>query len=578
MDIQISGELEKIILLDDFQSHDPSYDPFIFLARSYNKEEFNKETDGQLSESILIDTFLIPISQKGNVLGKFNHGDIPFSGNTYFDSDGTYFTGETFEENGFPFEIIVNDRSFPSLNLSYYEPTDRLIKYLNLHKTGNQWINPYDNEEIIKKEGSSRGFEPHDTFLTIRKSELKDYLAARKCGLLILRYSERQLITSYTLKGLPEPFDNRETKHGHLSFYIDTPSFEKDKNMYFSRLWDSFWIDPAIHPRRWDAQNDGEFKNGVKFTLDDGDRVTYKEGDIKRYFKVLSFNPTMIDGIISKPNHSIKFHCLSNFYIGYPDGDSLVCCVNKEGQIQSFFGQVAKLGLEKQQFLSGYSEPQKAKISPEYFRTYIEGEFPLTMPWNITLSECLRFVNEPWIKKCGMSLLCSPNKKDISIKMRFGPATNNYNELIDLMLEFQKILIPEGHINKIKSEFDCSSQLAKGGDYSAIKTIPYTQLLFKQHSIEKEEGRSRVLKIINELRNCKGHRKDVEDVQSRYGYSGQSAKEIFYQIMAEFCSFLFDFKTITEKLYNIKFTHPPKKIEDPWWQLRIAQKYFSKPF
>jgi hypothetical protein len=580
MEIPISENLKKYILLEDIQSHNPTFDPFVFLAKSYTKKSPDAESNGIISETVLIESFLVPISQKDKVIEKFQYNDTPFRGGetTYFDADGTYYPGEILEEGDLSVEIIVNDRSFPSLNIAYFEPTDRLIKYLNLHRVENNWIDPYKDEEIIKKVGQSRGYEPHDTYLTIRKSELKDYLAARKCGLLILRYAERHLKTSNTLIGFPEPYDSKETRNGHSAFFIDKTAFDKDKNMYYSRLWDSFWIDPASAPRRWDANCNGEFKDGVKFTLNDGENVTYKQDGNDRYFEVLSFSPTVIHGILSKPNHSIEFHCISTFSVHFPEGQSLECCVNKEGQIQSFFGQVAKLSSEKQQFLSGFSEPQKAKMSPEYIRTYIKGEFPFTWPWNKTISECLRIVNEPWIQKFEESLLYSPNEADIAVNMRLGPATNTDEELIDIMLELQKIVIPEYNINKIKTEFDCSSQLVDKGTYPTIRAVVYAQLLFKQYSIEKVEGRSRVLKIINELRNCKGHPKNVEEILSKYGYSGLPRKEVFYQIMAEFCAFLLDIKAITEKLFNIEYPYPSSKIEDPWWQLKVAQKYFSNPF
>ncbi len=578
MEIKTSTELLNYIMLEDIQSHDPTSDPFVFIAKSFESEFPNAESDGQFSETILIETFLVPISQKDRILGKFHYGDTPFSGKTYFDPDGTYQTGETYDEGEISFEIIVNEMTFPSLNLAYFEPTDRLIKYLNLHRTQNTWINPYDKEEIIKKAGESRGFDPHDTYLTIRKSELKDYLAARKCGLLILRYAQRNLVTPNLLTRIPEPFISKRTRNGHLSFFIDKSTFEDDKNSYYSRLWDTFWIDPASAPRRGDARRDGEFKDGVQFTLDDGEKVTYRQDGVDRYFKILSFNPTVINALLSKVNHSMKFHCLSNFCIVYPDGYLLECCVNKEGQIQSFFGQVTKLSLDKQQFLSGYSESQKAKMSPEYFRTHIESKFPCTWPWDKTLSECIRVVNDPWIKRFGMALLCSPTKDEIAINMRFGPATNTDEELIDIMLEFQKILIPEGKIDKIKAEFDCSSFLPKGSDYSTVKSIGYTQLLFKQNLPGNVEGHSQVLRIINELRNCKGHPKNVEEILSKYGYAGRQRREVFYKIMAEFCSFLLGFKTITEKLFCTTFPPAAKKVEDPWVQLQFARKYFANPF
>ena len=512
MGFQITTELRNILLLEDIWDYHPGYDPYVFVARSLRRKVNLSQVQGTLEESIHTKTFMIPIEQKNHVLGKVSYEDILNEGQPYFEDHGRYVTGETFERNGIQFEIIVNSRLFEGIGLAYYEPTDRLVLYLNLHREGNNWNNPYSRDTIIKTNGATRGWDPHDNYLSVRKSELTDYLAARKCGLLILRYSERILETPNQLDGLPQPFNDVSTKSGRRSWIIDRAPSDRNKYMYFCRLWESFWIDPASHPRRWDAQSPEEFKDGVKFVVGDGETTTYKQDGKDRYFELLSFKPTLFPSFISFPNNSVGFHCLSNLELRYADGASLTGCVNCEGQFQTFFGSVAKLDIEKQRHLAGFSEARKAKPSYEYLRTHIEAKWPETLPFCWTLSNCLQSVNAVW---------------QTDGKMR---------------------------------------------------SIGFTRLLFQANRLDRQDGESYILRVINDLRNCKGHLKDIRQTLDQYSVPTTSPRMAYLHIMAEFCNFILAFKGITEKLLVTKIGIKTAKVSDPWNQLEIAQKYFRQPF
>lgn len=574
MHVNVSNEFLDTLLLRDIKQHNPLYNSKIYLGRSYANKILNEETQTILNEFIGIDSYLVSTTKKEDAINKFSFGDFLNAGSTGFEEDESYSTGETFSKDEIILEIITNDRSFPPLEMSYYEPTDRLIKYLNLHRLDNNWINPYTQEVILTKKGESRGTKPHDTYLSIRKSELKDYLAARKSGLLILRYSERMLETENELIGLPDPFYNVVKDNSRQSFIVDKSPFDSKKNIYFSRLWESFWLDQASHPRRWDVLSGDEFQNGVQFTLDDGEITTYLDGNEDRYFKILSFNPGLFINIRLKPNHKVNFHCLTNFSIIFSDGESLECCINKSGQLQSFFGQVVKLSADKQRYLSGFSEPQKERPSIEFIRVYLEGKWPLTSPFNLTLSQCLNSVNKPWIDKYGIALLLSPEEREISNLINIGPVSNDISELIDIMLEFQKIIIPEYDITKIKSQIDLSSQADNVDNYNKMKSIGYMQLLFNKES-SSSQVESYILRVINELRNCKGHPIKTDDILNKYDFSGKSSREIFYFILSEFCGFLFKFKDITENILYTKIEQTNDESKNPWNQLQIAKKYFN---
>ena len=138
------------------------------------------------------------------------------------------------------------------------------------------------------------------------------------------------------------------------------------------------------------------------------------------------------------------------------------------------------------------------------------------------------------------------------------------------MLEFQKAIIPEYDITKIKSKIDLSSQADSLNNYKNMKSISYMQLLFtKEFSSPQVE--SYILKAINELRNCKGHPIKVEEVIVRYGFSRKSTREI----LSEFCNFLIKFKDITEKIFNTKIEPIDDTSKNPWIQLNNAKEYFK---
>ena len=569
------NEFQKFLLLDDIRDCHPADEPYVVIARSSRKKEKINQPQGEVEDYIGIRAFLVPKEQKNQVLGKFSHEEFSYAGQSYFEDNGRYVTGETFEDNGVNFEIIVNNRTFDGLNLDYYEPTDRMVTYLKLHQNGKNWINPYTNEDIIKTGGTTMDWEPHETYLCVRKSELIDYLAARRCGLLLLKYSGRLLKTPVELIGLPEPFDAKQTKYGRQSLGINKSLSNRKNYEYFSRLWESFWIDPASHPRRWDAKLTQEFENGISFMRSNGEMTTYKQGG-DQYFELLSFNPSLIKNFLSQPHNRIEFFGLTILNLYYADGFCLQGCINREGQFQTFFGLVAELDYLKQQRLTSFSEPQKAEPSYEYIQTNIHAQWPETREFNWTLFNCLREVNSPWEKKFGETLFLSPAEDKIPSIILIGPVSHEFYELADIMLELRKSVINDSEIENIKKNLNYSS-FDSSINYEKIKSIGFTRLLFGVNGSDRMEHESYILKVIDDLRNCKGHPKDVEKVLKKFSIPATLPRTSFLYIMAEFCGFLLAFKTLTEKVLGVTVETPrQEEIENPWLQLQIARKYFQK--
>ena len=500
MQFKVSEEFKDYLLLEDFITHKPGYDTFVTIALSKNVKEFKQEIDGKFEESIILRAFLVPKKQKKIALERrFNISEIS-EGHDFFDDDGNYNLGETFvdEESGVNFEIIANVHTFEGIeSLYYFEPTDRLIRYLRLHRENDKWINPQTGDSIIEKEDKEEE-SGYLKLLKIRKSELIDYLAARKCGLLLIRYAERMITTPAELVGLPKPFERKRRKNERMDWIAEDDPANPQNKLYFSRLWDSFWIDPAKKPRRWDAQTQGSRKSTVSFQLGNGEFATYNENGKERFFDVISFNPSFIKSFLSSSKNTIKFHSISTLSLHFSDSSQILGCINREGQFQVFFRDIVKnLDVSKQKYLSGFSEPEKAKISREYYRTMIEGNFPESMSLKWTLCKSIDEINTVWIDKFGKSLLLSPKEDDFKDHLLIGPTSPDIYELVDIMLELRKLIIPDYKIDKIKNQLNYSSLASDKNLYKNLLSIGFTKLFFKANRKDGTEGESYILSLIN---------------------------------------------------------------------------------
>lgn len=575
MPIKVDKEFNDLLLLNNIKDRHPKYDVYVTVAGTQLRHIPIDNMDESIEEFIGIRSYLVPVEEQHLALELFSYPDLNCNGYPYFDEDGDYDYGDTFDLNDVSFEIIANVRHFPGLDLFYYEPTDDFVKYHNLHRVDDNWLNPYDKEKVIETgDVKTDSNEPHNTYLKIRKGELVDYLAAKRSGLFIVKYSRRILETPVELLGFEVTFSKRETKYGEQSWIIDRARLDRDKYMYFCQLWESFWLDPAARPRRKDYPGEDE---DIAFRLSNGD---FNQYDKSKYFEPVSLNPNLIKHFLTLPNHSIQFNSLSILSLVFADGASLAGGFNSLGQFQTLFARLQEIDVEKQKYLSTHSEQQKADLCKEYFTVVFEGSFPASKPLASTLSNCLKVVNLTWLEHFGETLLLSPEPKDIPIQVQTGITLNSPEDLIDSMLELQKSIIQETSIQTIKDSLDLLSQSKQldGKSYQEMGSIGFIKWFFRIHGPNKDVDESYILDVINRLRNCKGHSINLEKVLTKYNLHTKSPREVFTHIMAEFCLFLVAFNELTDQVLG---ANPNKDVlfeDDPWDDLKDAQVYFQRPY
>jgi len=165
---------------------------------------------------------------------------------------------------------------------------------------------------------------------------LKDYLAARNSGLLLIKYSIREIIFENEAE-IPDLESTREIPHGRWNYY-SSKNLAIRKKHYWSEaeLRQKFWIEPFPEPIRDDAHPRGEFVGGVPFKLKDGTEKEYDAdaGHKGGYFELISFKPEIMEVFTSRSNFDFVDQTKETLFFIFPNGESLVVGINPSGQIQ----------------------------------------------------------------------------------------------------------------------------------------------------------------------------------------------------------------------------------------------------
>lgn len=536
-------KLIKYFRFEDLVNHDPNSEPFIILSGYETYTPLKLKGIGLDSELIGYRSFMINVENKEDAFNNLDYSDMHSFETGYFDEDDSgkrkYITGESWEHHaGLIVEPLYVKRQWSGLDISFYEPSQTMVLYLNVMNNGDQWIDPYRQECVIRRVNKKESIEGNKRSIKrieIKLEYLKDYLAARGSGLFIVRYARRMLLFK-SLEDIPLKTEYVDIPNGTWSFIssIDNAAFgmiAPGKILGESEIRQNFWIEPFPQPKRWDANKGTEFKGGVVFTLHDGTKGEYNtekghEGD---YFKLISFNTRIMEIFLNRLHFDYEEYSRETMGLKFPDGESLHVAINPSGQIQAWWGQIAKLSKEYQELLAPYSEPWKEKLNNkhDYIRVTIYGQFPESKPLRNTLEYLKKEINEYFMLKVGETFF----NQDSSLKdLRrvYEPYEVEPYQLLDMMEQFDKWLMSENRPDKIIDRFKLGEEIDDKNKLSKIKSLVSLTLLLKKYFGDKEaENATKVLRAIKDLRHCKAHFKDLSKTLSKYDFNDKSPREIF---------------------------------------------------
>ncbi|GMT50290.1 MAG: hypothetical protein IEMM0008_1829 [bacterium] len=298
-----------------------------------------------------------------------------------------------------------------------------------------------------------------------------------------------------------------------------------------SEMNQKFWIEPFPEPRRWDARKRSEFEGGVVFTLHDGSKREYKveKGNTDDYFEPISFNPRVMEIFINRPHFDYEEYSRETMGLKFPNGETLHVAINPSGQIQAWWGQIAKLSKEYQELLAPYSKPWKQKLNGkhDYIRVTIYGQWPESKPLRKTLQNLKEEINNYFLSKIGETFF----NQDSSLKdlMRvYEPYEVEPYQLLDIMEQLDKWLLSEKRPDKIIEYYNLGEEIDHKSSLPKIKSLVSITLLLKKYfGNEEAENRTKVLKTIKNLRQCKAHFKDLSKVLRKLDLTGKAPVEIY---------------------------------------------------
>ncbi len=547
-------ELIKYFKFEDMIHHSPNSEPFVILGGYETWTHLKLKDIGLDSEFIGYRSFMINIEDRVEAFNSLDYSDISSFETGYFDEDSSgrrkYITGESWEHHtGLTVEPLYINRQWPGLDLFSYDPSQRMVLYLNLMNNGDEWTDPYKHECVMRhvnKEEEIDGAKHRVRRIEIKIDYLKDYLAARGAGLFIARYARRTVLFELP-EQVPMKSEYMDIPNGIWSFLSsnDHPALTRIapwKTLGESEIRQKFWIEPFPQPRRWDARKRSEFEGGVVYTLYDGTKEKYNvEKEHKEdYFKLISFNPRIMEIFLSRPHFDYEEYSRETMGLNFPNGETLHVGINPSGQIQAWWGQVAKISKEYQELLAPYSEPWKEKLDAthDYIRVTIHGNWPETKPLKKTLQDLKTEINKYFLSKIGETFFNQDSSiKDL--KRVYEPYEVELYHLLDIMAQLDKWLFSEKRPNRIIEYYKLDKEVDDKSSLSKIKSLVSLKLLLKKFfGHEEAENRTRVLKTIKDLRHCKAHFKDLSKVLRKYDLEDESPREIYRIQMSDLEEFL----------------------------------------
>lgn len=534
----------------------PGSEPFVPLVSYESWRSLEPGRSGLHDEILNFRSFMVSVNDKDLAMKNLKYDHMYFDGMGHFEEGDkgkkNYVTGESWDHFGeFIVEPLYIYRYWEGLSLSICEPSQRVVHYFNLLNQDNinEWIDPYNEQTVIRilKEEDSSEYVKHElNKLEIKIDYLKDYLSARGSGLIISKFARRAFLFDAP-DDVPLKKSEKEVKNGTLWFSCTSDKtlmsqIAEGKSLGQAELHEIFWTDPYNEPRRWDAQHASEFEGGVTFTLSDGEKKEYntKKGHGDDYFTLISFNPRIMSIFLNVLNYDYEEYSRETLGLYFPKGSKLHVAINPSGQIQAWWGQIAKLSKEYQEQISSFSEPSLNKLGSDhdYIRTTIAGNFPQTYPLRNKLEELKSDINKYFLSKFEESFF----NKDSSVedlKKVYAPYETDYHQLLDIMEQLDQWLLSESRPGKIIDYYNFAEQIDDINQLTKIKSLVSLKLLIKKYyDNEVAENKTEVLKLIKDLRICKAHFKDFSKILDKYKLTGKTPQEIYKKVISDLEEFL----------------------------------------
>jgi len=341
------------------------------IAERGNIDETNWTRETYVKKCVLIPTKFIDTA-----INKLNLWDITLE--EYWENANKFFFGETKEVKGIPISQFLFERRHPIHRHPIIELRHDFVRYHVLDfKEGEVYTHPlFDNLPVVRIRHSTEEINRTKS-IVIHIDFLKDYLSARKSGLLVCLAMDR-----FCNLEDPESVGIKAQKQTlRLGVYREI-SVRKIRGKNFFRvrsiLWKTDVIRPYKRPKKernfWYLPSSEPIKTAVKFHVDaSGSMARLTDAETPPY---LYFSRSVLERYINTPGYDVLFHMRKWGRATNPFCQGVDVGINSEGLATAFAPDISKLPQFEQKHWSSYSTIPFGEICEELFKTRMELQPP----------------------------------------------------------------------------------------------------------------------------------------------------------------------------------------------------------
>lgn len=586
------------------QNKDLNNDVWIPLKAYVDIERVNKYGElGYIWNSYNIKSVLIPLSKikEINTLS-WDSFIINDTDSGYInENNGNYYPAEFFGDsysNGIHGIKPVLAQSFNNSLPSSWEVNQDIIFSLKLYKEGNYWISPRENYERVIKISYDKDNNPN--LIEIKNKYLKDYLKARKMGLFVATYTNRDLImknrnivdwdnSSITIdkidqlnshwSGIIREINNQGAPYGEKAALIhierteelendDVPTlglpnennekvsysektFSGEKNYYISgELWKNHLITPG--EKSLIIGNDSPDYPIYYIANADGSHIAKEK--LKDSGRWLWFSPECINSLLVQRDGKLEWYTKDTGRVGANDEGLVHFGVNKLGLINVYAKDISYLPLWQQQIWVSFNIQPDGGVSTELLMSQVKATPANTQAPEKYIDYGHKYLNKEFLRL---------------YKFPFFNNNSEYKNILKSVHRFTS-LSEEGFYELAKNLTKISIELINTKDIKKIIQVnPKDKLgsikilekfLFQKLKFEEQKAKQYISIIagINELRILNSHIKEalkeeekielyeMLNIDSNLSYLDQG-----YSLLANYCSFIFSLVAILQKINSV---------------------------
>ena len=342
--------------------------------------------------------------------------------------------------------------------------------------------------------------------VTVHRDYLRDYLAAKRMGLIICLVSDRFASASgEEALGLDPLVENDKIGEHTWTTRNLTGASTASVIVGRSTLWRNFIIAPHDRSRidrsPWHhiGPEPTETRDAPQFILDaDGNRGTL----FQRCPPYLYFRPEVLRRYLTAPGYSVGFHMRSWGGCGGPKGEGISVGINSRGLVNAFAKDLRKQGPADQAYWASYSCLPSGEVCAEMVQTQMQCDPPDSPGVIDLLDREMKHLGETFSQRFGHELVEERDiERRMATRLSVGPLSDDVTELRGLAMDCYKHTVERMSIQALRRV------LATGSYETDWKQIKLLEVVVTQRGVSAEEARQLVapMRGLNELRISAAH-------------------------------------------------------------------------